>query len=681
LPSAGSRPLGERDILAFRMIGDVQLSPDGRSVAFVLVEQDAKANRPATSVWAVATEGAAEPRRLTAGPRDSRPRWSPDGSRLAFLGAREREWARDLFVLDMAGGEPRRVAALPRGIAEYGWSPDGECFALVGGPAFPADADREPPATPEEAHQRYVERVRHVDRFHYRLDGQGVLDDEARQLWLAPAGGDPEPRPLTDVGTDVAQPRWAPDGRIAFLSNLEPDHDRTEVREVYAVPVTGGAVERLTHLECVISTFSFGPDGTLATLRTDDAEPVGRHARVWLGDQCVTRELDRTSGPAVLADTSPAREPQEPLWACGRCYFPVADRGTVHVYRVAPGGPPERVVAGERVVVGLSAGGDRLAFVSTGPDDPLSLRVAGLDGAGERALFDPNPWVRERELGRLRRFDMRHGGWDIDGWALLPPGWSEPNSAERAHASPRDASSRWNSAEGDRVPTLLYVHGGPHAAYGWSFPFVFHVLAGAGYAVVYCNPPGSQTYSEAFSTRLKGAWGELDFPCFMAFVDQALEAGFADPGRLGVAGASYGGYSVLWAITHTDRFRAAVAMRPVAALEGFYGSSDVGWSFGASSMGAEPWEDADRYRRLSPLTYLDRLTTPLRLIAGTGDLRTPSEQAENVFVRLRKLRREVDMVVFHGESHGVAGQGRPWNRVRHLAAVREWFDRHLRSAG
>jgi dipeptidyl aminopeptidase/acylaminoacyl peptidase len=659
LPPAGTRALAERDILGFRMIGDPQLAPDGRSVTFVLVEQDAKANRQATSIWVVPSDGSGEPRRLTSGPRDSRPRWSPDGSRLAFLGAREREWARDLFVLDMAGGEPGRVAALPRGITEYGWSPEGECFALVGGPDFPADPDRDPPATPEEAHQRYVERVRHVDRFHYRLDGQGVLDDDARQLWIVAASGEGEPRQVTDVETDVAQPRWAPDGRVAFLSNLEPDHDRTEVREVYAVPVTGGPVERLTHLRCVITAFGFGPDGTLAVLRTDDSEPVGRHVRVWLGDRCVTRELDRTSAGVVLADTSPPVEPQEPQWAGGRCYFPVADRGAVNLYRAAPGGPPERVVGGERVVLGHSAGGDRLAFVSTGPDDPLSLRLAGLDGGGERVLFDPNPWLRERALGTLRRFDLRHGGRDVDGWALLPAGWSEPN----------------------RVPTLLYIHGGPHSAYGWSFQLVFHVLAGAGYAVVYCNPPGSQTYSEDFSTCLQGAWGDLDLPCFMALVDRAVEAGFAHPDRLGVGGASYGGFSVLWAIEHTDRFRAAVAMRPVAALEGFYGSSDVGWSFGASSMGAEPWEDPDQYRRLSPLTYVDRVTTPLRLIAGTGDLRTPAEQAENVFVRLRKLKREVDMVVFHGEPHGVAVQGRPWNRVRHLAAVREWFDRHIGGAG
>jgi dipeptidyl aminopeptidase/acylaminoacyl peptidase len=227
------------------------------------------------------------------------------------------------------------------------------------------------------------------------------------------------------------------------------------------------------------------------------------------------------------------------------------------------------------------------------------------------------------------------------------------------------------------VPTVLYIHGGPHAAYGWSFPFVFQVLAGAGYAVVYCNPPGSQTYSEEFSGRVCRAWGEADFPCFMALVDRAIEAGIADPDRLGVAGASYGGFSTLWAITHTERFKAAVSMRPVSAAQGFYGSSDIGWSFGASEMGAEPWEDPAAYERLSPTTYLDRVTTPLRLIAGTGDLRTPAEQAEQVFIRLRKMGREVDLVVFNGESHGMVVQGKPWNRVRHMRAVREWFDRYL----
>lgn len=644
----------ERDILRFNMISDPQLSPDGRQVAFVLTEQDATADRQATSVWLVPADGSAEARRLTAGPRDVRPRWSPDSRRLAFLSAREREWAKDLYVLDMAGGEPRRVVELPRGAIEYAWSPDGASFALVGGPELPPDPDREPPANPEEARKRYQERVRYVSRFRYRLDGQGVLDDEARQVWVVGADG-VQLRMLTDGDADASRVAWQPDGRIAFLSNREPDHDRSQVVEVYAVAATG-AVERLTCVEKVIVAFGAAPDGTLATLRTDTGDPYGGvHIRLWAGDECLTRELDRTSAPVVLADTLQGLDVADPAWHDGWWYFQVADRGVVHVYRARPGQPPQRIVGGRRVVGALSVAAGLVAFVSTAPDDPVSLRVASVDGGRERILFEPNPWMRDVALGTLRPVDLDHAGEAIDAWALLPPG--SPHSS---------------------LPTLLYIHGGPHAAYSWSFTFVFHVLAGAGYAVVYCNPPGSQTYAEEFSRRVRGAWGEVDFPCFMALADRAIEMGFADPERLGVGGASYGGFSTLWAITHTDRFKAAVAMRPVSMLQSFFGSSDVGWNFGATEMGAEPWEDPAVYERLSPAIYLDRVTTPLRLIAGTGDLRTPAEQAEQAFVRLRKLGREVDMVLFHGEPHAVRVHGRPWNRVRHMRAVLEWFDRHLK---
>src|SRR5207248_3182053 len=297
-------------------------------------------NRQASRVWVVPADGSAAARPLTCGPADSRPRWSPDGGRLAFLGAREREWAKDLFVLTMAGGEARRVAALPRGITEFAWSPDGTRFCLVGGPEYPADPDRGPAASPDEARQRYLERPRHVERFRYRMDGQGLLDDEARQLWVVPADGDEPPRMLTEGASDVARPAWAPDGRIAFLGNREPDHDRSDVVEIYAVGAEGGEVERLTCSEATTTGFAYGPRGELATLRTDDASPFGgRHVRCWIGDECLTRVLDRTSAAVVLVDTAPSREPQDPVWAGGYAFFEVADGGSVHVYRARPGGP------------------------------------------------------------------------------------------------------------------------------------------------------------------------------------------------------------------------------------------------------------------------------------------------------------------------------------------------------
>jgi dipeptidyl aminopeptidase/acylaminoacyl peptidase len=640
------------------MISDPQLSPDGGRVVVVLTEQDPTADRQATSLWVVPTDGSAEPRRLTAGCRDSQPRWSPDGRRLAFLSAREREWARDLYVLDLSGGEPERVAELPRGITELAWAPDGSRLGLVGGPEYPADPDREPAANAEEAHRRYQERVRHVSRFRFRLDGMGVLDDEARQVWVVCADGAEPPRMLTDGDADAARVAWTPDGRIAFLSNRDPEHDRSDIVDVYAVPAGGGEVERLTDHERVVVGFGFSPDGIIATLRTDGASTFGAHVRLWVGDDCATRELDRTcASTVVMADTLVGRAVPQPTWHDGWVYFPVADQGRSHLYRTRPGGSPERVLGGRRVVDAVSLAAGLAVIVSTGPDDPVSLRVARADGSDERVLWEPNPWVREHALGTLRALDLRHDGEEVDAWSLLPPG----------------------VPEGARVPTLLYIHGGPHAAYGWGFPFVFQVLAGAGYAVVFCNPPGSQSYSQQFSQRVWERWGELDLPYFMALVDRAVEAGFADPDRLGVGGASYGGFSTLWMVTHTDRFKAAVAMRPVSALQAFYGASDIGWNFASVELGAEPWEDPALYERLSPVTHLERVTTPLRLIAGTDDLRTPASEAEQVFVRLRKMAREVDLVVFHGESHAMTMMGRPWNRVRHMRAVREWFDRFLRA--
>src|SRR5262249_7146051 len=278
-------------------------------------------------------------------------------------------------------------------------------------------------------------------------------------------------------------------------------------------------------------------------------------------------------------DTSPVREATDPIWLDGRVYFEVSDRGSVHVYRAASGGEPELVIGGQRAVTGLSVAGGRVAFISTSFDDPTSLRVAGLDGTGERVLFDPNQWMGEVALGAVRSFNFSHDGRDIDAWRLLPPG----------------------ATGAERLPTLLYIHGGPHAAYGWRFPFVLQILAGGGNAVVFCNPPGSQSYGEEFATSVLGAWGEIDFPYFMALLDRAVEDGFADPERLGVGGASYGGFSTLWAITHTDRFKAAVSARPVAAMRGFYGSARIRWDFGTAGMGARPWAGPPPFHPLSPL--------------------------------------------------------------------------------
>lgn len=660
-----SEPLRPEDILAVKMLGDLRVSPDGRTAAFTLVTQDANTNQQTIAIWLVDTDGSAPPRRLTSGTRrDQRLRFSPDGRRLAFLSNREKEWRADLYVLDLAGGEPARAAALPRGVLDFDWSPDGGRFALLGRPDWPDDPDRKPPQDDDEARQRYTERVRHLERrFRYRMDGQGQLDDEEPQVWIVDsAGSGAEPRQLTEGPWPTLRPRWIPDGRVAFLSNRSEDFWRSEIVDVWAVSPEGGEPERLTGGTAPITTFAFAPDGSLATVRVADGAGslFARHHQLWIGEEHRTAGIDRSVWAAVLADMLPSRELPELQWTVDSqtLYFPMSDGGRIHVWRAeAAGGPPRPVLTGDRVIPAYSLRGERLAFFSTDFDDPLTLRVANADGSDERVVFDPNPWLKERALGQVRVMDFEHEGRTIDAWALLPPGYA-----------------------GGRVPTILNIHGGPHAAWGWSFPFVMQQLAGQGYAVVFCNSPGSQTYDHDFAASLTGRWGELDFPVWMKLVDRAIADGFANAERLGVSGASYGGFATLWVIGHTDRFRAALSMRPVSELQGFYGSSDIGWNFGELSFGAEPWEDPELFRRLSPVTDADRITTPLRLIGSSGDLRTPLEQAEQMYVRLLKMGREVDLVIFHGEPHAVAVGGRPWNRVRHMRAVTEWWSRHLQAA-
>jgi len=655
-------PLVAGDILQFRMVGGVEASPDGRQVAFTVFTQDADENQQRSNIWLAPADGSTPARRLTAGTRrDLRPRFSPDAARLAFTSNREQEWRQDLHVVDLAGGEPRQVLKTPRGIADFAWSPDGTRFAILARPDWPENPDRKPPKDEDQARQRYLERVRHLKSFRYRLDGAGPLDDEQPQVWVCGADG-AGLRQLTQGDFPIARVRWTPDGRIAFLSNQEPDHWRSQQAAVYAISADGDSrPERLTGLCTAANAFAISPQGRVAVIAGSEGEGsiYARHQRLYVDGECVTCGVDRSLWAGVLADTHPAAECADPAWSAdGKwVYVPMTDRGTLGVCRVpADGGEPQPVAGGHRVVSFWSLGGDTLALVSTAQDEPLLVNAAAADGSRERTLFEPNPWVKERALGEIAPFDFEFEGRTVDAWRILPPGY-RPDT---------------------KVPTLLYIHGGPHAAYGWSFPFVFNILAGAGYAVVFCNPPGSQTYEEEFAGRLTGHWGETDFPYLMALVDKALDAGFADVQNLGVGGASYGGFSTLWVIGHTQRFKAAVAMRPVTDLSGFYGSSDIGWDFGARSFGAEPWEDPDLFRRLSPVTYADKMLTPVRIIASTGDLRTPLEQAEQVYHRLLKMGREVDLVVFNGEPHALVVAGKPWNRVEHMRYVLDWWDTHLK---
>jgi dipeptidyl aminopeptidase/acylaminoacyl peptidase len=340
----------------------------------------------------------------------------------------------------------------------------------------------------------------------------------------------------------------------------------------------------------------------------------------------------------------------------------VEDEGAVPLYRIAAAGgsAPVRVVGGTRQVTGFSGSRDGalIAFTATDDTSPAEVFVCRADGTGERQLTDLNrEWKGTVVRARPERFRFERAGFTVDGWVMAPFG--------------REA--------GRRYPVLLNIHGGPASQYGHRFFDEFQVYAGAGYAVVYVNPRGSRGYSEAFARAVVGDWGGGDYADVMAGLDEALRRyDFLDPSRLGVLGGSYGGFMTSWIVGHTDRFRAACSERAVNALWSMYGTSDIGhWFQEAHAVGRPPWEDLKWYLEHSPLSYARDIGTPLLILHSESDLRCPMEQAEQLYVALKKLKRTVRLVRFPDEDHELSRSGRPRHRLARFRILLEWFGEHL----
>ena len=294
------------------------------------------------------------------------------------------------------------------------------------------------------------------------------------------------------------------------------------------------------------------------------------------------------------------------------------------------------------------------------PVAPPEVFVCQGDGTGERQLTDLNrAWRAEVALSSPERFRFERAGFTVDGWVMRPAGFTP----------------------GRRYPVLLNVHGGPASQYGHGFFDEFQVYAGAGYAVVYVNPRGSQGYGEAFARAVVGDWGGGDYADVMAGLDEALRRyDFLDPDRLGVMGGSYGGFMTSWIVGHTDRFKAACSERALNTFGSFVGTSDIGHYFPEwHSGGPPPWDDLKWYLEHSPLSYVKQIRTPLLIVHSENDLRCPIEQAEQLFVALRLLGREVELVRFPAEGHELSRSGSPAHRVQRAELILEFFDGHLRA--
>jgi len=672
MPSRRSarRAVTADDLYRLRFVSDPQVSPDGSQVAYVVAWVDPDEHtRYRSQIMLVPFDGSSAPRPLTSGRhRDSAPRWSPDGCYLAFLSNREKERPQ-LFVLPLQGGEARQLTSLGRGAGAARWSHNGDRLAFAAKVDVKEIAEQEG-HTDENGKQP---RVRIVTRVKYQADGEGLLESLRKHLFVVDVDGNSEARQITDGDWDDGEPAWSPDGRhIAFTSSRERDRDLTMLNDVWLVPSTGGRARRLTRHRGQASTPSFSPDGQQVAFygheqgwrygaRTEllCVAPGGGEVR------SLSDSLDAELGNVALSDARDPFAAQPPHWLPdGRGLLALVSRnGSAAAWRFdAAGGEPRPLFEGPCEVASFSASrdGGRLACAMSDPLHPYEVFTG--DASEQRQVTHENAdWLESVDLQPVEPFSVTStDGQQVAGWLMKPRGF----------------------AARKKYPLVLEVHGGPEAMYSWSFFHEFQLLAARGYGVLFTNPRGSKGYGEAFTARIFADWGNQDYLDCMAAVDAATSFGWVDAQRLGVTGGSYGGFMTAWLVGHTDRFAAAVATRGCYNFSSFYGTSDIGPTFGDYILGGPVYERSELYHERSPLTYAPRMRTPLLLIHNEGDLRCPMEQAEQLFVRLRRLGKvETELIRFPEESHGLSRSGRPDRRVERLERIVGWFDRFLTSDG
>ncbi len=666
------RPITERDLLQFRWVADPRISPDGALAAYTLVTVSEQGDKYETSVWVVATDGRGVPRRLTAGPRDKAARWSPDGRAIAFVRTATDTGSPQLYLLSLAGGEPRQLTDLAKGASSEQWSPDGRMIAFTSSTLSEDSAPSKPKSD-----------VRVITRAEYRDNDKGWLDPMRHDhIWVVPvdpaADAPAKARQITFGPYDENGPTWSVDGsRIVFTSDRveEPYYDNPD-DDAFAVPAAGGAMTKILDIDGTIERVASAPDGKTFAF-TGAINPA--HAQSWtqeavfLGEEGargpvvrLTKGGDADVGSFVLGDQHPPRGGGgDPLvWSADgkNVFIAMTEHGRSNIVRIDVATKAiDPVTTGAHDIVAYTATPGAGKFALTISDGTHLTELYALDPATKALTqlthVNDSLWTQLTLSTPERIIYKSFDGTPIEAWIVKPPDFSPSK----------------------KYPLILNIHGGPHTAYGESFFHEFQVMAARGYVVLAPNPRGSTSYGEAFGNVIQYHYPGDDFKDLMIGVDTLIKRGYIDEKRLGVTGGSGGGLLTNWIITQTNRFAAAVSQRSIADWSAWWYTADF-TLFTPNWFREPPFKDPQDYARRSPITYIERVTTPLMLVEGELDTRAPSGSGGmTMFRALKALHKTTVMVSFPGETHELSRSGKPQHRIERLQHILGWFDKYLQN--
>lgn len=666
---SAKRVVNEKDLLAFKLPGEPQISPAGDRIVYSTTWVNQDDNKYESTIYQVVP--GQEPTRLTGSNSDSRPEFSPDGKTLAFLS--RRSGSSQVWLLPLDGGEARQLTRIKGGVSQFKWFPDSQMLALLANITPTGIEPEEQKDDDSDPYIKYNRDVKVIDELFYKLDGVGYFSERRPQLCVMEVGEGSKPQQLTQHPYRVGSiADISPDGQeILFTSLRGENYDREAWQQhLWAIPVCGGEPEQLVGGEYGVQAAAYSPDGRQVAFVASFTKQMGYdngrlylQARAGGKEREVAPNYDRPFSSLSLTDLGAAG--RLPLtWANdGQSIFaPASVDGAVHLVNVnITTGAVEQLTAGEQIIISYSFDKTQSKAVLTVGNflNPSDIYMFDLATRSQQRLTEVNrELLAELELSEPVHYTFRaEDGPEVDGWVMQPIGFDPAK----------------------RYPAVLEVHGGPMMMYAYSFFFEFQLMTAQGYAVIFTNPRGSQGYGEAFCKAIQYEWGNLDYVDVMAGLESALAANpWIDPKRVAIAGGSYGGYMSAWAIGHTNRFQAAICSRPVIHWEAEVGTTDGGWRWMRRAKDVAPWVDDTWYRQQSPWTYMENMQTPVLIEVQEGDLRCPIEQGQMLYSGLKFLNKApVKFVRYPDEFHGMSRNGQPWHRVHRLNMIADWLEQYL----
>jgi len=639
------RPITIDDLLALKSVREVEVSPDGKWIAYTVTSVDTAKDKSSTRIWMAPSAGGEAIPMTSEAYSAGNPRWSPDGKYLSFTAAKEEDAKTQVWTLNRLGGEAEQLTKIKQGVSGYEWSPDGKRLVLL-------IRDPKPEELTKDKEDDKKPKPKVIDRLQFKQDYVGYLDRYRTHLYTF-VPGDTTAVQITSGDFDDSSPVWRPDGKaIAFVSNRSDNPDGNDNSDIWIVEADntdkGQNLSRVTTNENADTSPRWSPDGKQLTYNT-----VTDKAAMWYATQKLAVIPASGGQPRLLAESLDRNISMPRFAPDGKSiYFLLEENGRQVLASISPSGDNfKRVVNGDISIGDFALHPNFIGLLlgrSLEPNEIYSFQNGAL-----KKLTTTN----DTRLSQLQRPDVERikfssaDGTPVEGFVVKPAGYKP----------------------GVKYPTILWLHGGPVSQYDHSFHPPSELFAANGYVTLLINPRGSSGYGQAFCLALFADWGNKDFQDVMAGIDYAIDAGYTDPDRLGVGGWSYGGILTNYVITKSDRFKAAVSGASEALYRANYGHDHYQRTW-EEELGL-PWENAQAWERISPFNDVAKITTPTLWMGGSDDWNVPILNSEQMYQAMKRLGRETQLVVYPGEHHGIRRPSFQKDRMQRWA---DWFGKYLK---